>query len=86
MPKSKRSVLEGGDDGEGHPWKVVKDKGAAIFVMYGKGWHATFRLKKDDQKTAPTEQLVLQRIAEHRDTKRKQQDDDEGGGGGKNAK
>ena len=78
--------MEGGDDGEGHPWKVVKDKGAAIFVMYGKGWHATFRLKKDDQKTAPTEQLVLQRIAEHRDTKRKQQDDDEGGGGGKKAK
>ena len=64
----------------------MKDKGAAIFVMYGKGWHATFRLKKDDQKTAPTEQLVLQRIAEHRDTKRKQQDDDEGGGGGKKAK
>jgi hypothetical protein len=86
MPFVKRSVLEGGDDGEGHPWKVVKDKGAAIFVMYGKGWHATFRLKKDDQKTAPTEQLVLQRIAEHRDTKRKQQDDDEGGGGGKKAK
>ena len=86
MPKSKRSVLEGEDDGEGHPWKVVKDKGAAIFVMYGKGWHATFRLKKDDQKTAPTEQLVLQRIAEHRDAKRKQQDDDEGGGGGKKAK
>ena len=23
----KRSVLEGGDYGEGHPWKVVKDKG-----------------------------------------------------------
>ena len=86
MPFVKRSVLEGGDDGEGHPWKVVKDKGAAIFVMYGKGWHATFRLKKDDQKTAPTEQLVLQRIAEHRDAKRKQQDDDEGGGGGKKAK
>ena len=82
----KRSVLVGGDYGEGHPWKVVKDKGAAINVMYGKGWHATFRLKKDDQKTAPTEQLVLQRIAEHRDTKRKQQDDDEGGGGGKKAK
>ena len=86
MPFVKRSVLEGGDDGEGHPWKVVKDKGAAIFVMYGKGWHATFRLKKDDKKTALTEQLVLQRIAEHRDAKRKQQDDDEGGGGGKKAK
>ena len=80
------SVLEGEDYGEGHPWKVVKDKGAAINVMYGKGWDATFRLKKDDQKTAPTEQLVLQRIAEHRDAKRKQQDDDEGGGGGKKAK
>ena len=63
----------------------MKDKGAAINVMYGKGWDATFRLKKDDQK-APTEELVLQRIAEHRDTKRKQQDDDEGGGGGKKAK
>ncbi len=48
----------------------MKDKGAAINVMYGKGWDATFRLKKDDQK-APTEQLVLQRIAEHRDTKRR---------------
>ena len=46
--------MEGGDDGEGHPWEVVKDKGAAIFVMYGKGWHATFRLKKDDQKTTPS--------------------------------
>ena len=39
------AVLEGGDDGEGHPWKVVKDKGAAINVMYGKGWDATFILK-----------------------------------------
>ena len=37
MPKSKRSVMEGEDDGEGYPWKVVKDKGATIFVMYGKG-------------------------------------------------
>ena len=48
--------------------------------------HSRFKLKKSDQKTAPTEQLVLQRIAEHRDAKRKQQDDDEGGGGGKKAK
>ena len=53
MPFVKRSVLEGGDDGEGHPWKVVKDKGAAIFVMYGKGWHATFRLKKDVESLEP---------------------------------
>ena len=65
---------------------VLKANGGAVDVYYGKGGHAKFQLKKADKKTAPTEELVLQRIAEHRDAKRKQQDDDEGGGGGKKAK
>ena len=86
MGKQKRPVLEGEDDGEGHSWKVLKANGGAVDVYYGKGGHAKFQLKKADKKTAPTEELVLQRIAEHRDAKRKQQDDDEGGGGGKKAK
>ena len=73
------------ENDEGHSWKVLKANGGAVDVYYGKGGHAKFQLKKAD-KTAPTEQLVLQRIAEHRDAKRKQQDDDEGGGGGKKAK
>ena len=71
--KQKRSVLEGEDDGEGHSWKVLKANGGAVDVYYGKGGHAKFQLKKAD-KTAPTEHLVrivLQRIAEHRDAKRK---------------
>ena len=85
MGKQKRPVLEGEDDGEGHSWKVLKANGGAVDVYYGKGGHAKFQLKKAD-KTTPIEQLVLQRIAEHRDAKRKQQDDDEGGGGGKKAK
>ena len=86
MGKQKRPVLEGEDDGEGHSWKVLKANGGAVDVYYGEGGHAKFQLKKADKKTAPTEELVLQRIAEHRDAKRKQQDDDEGGGGGKKAK
>ena len=81
----KRPLLQGDDGGDGHSWKVVKAQ-KAVNVFYGKRFNSTFRLKKEDQKTAPTEQLVLQRIAEHRDAKRKQQDDDEGGGGGKTAK
>ena len=81
----KRPLLQGDDGGDGHSWKVVKAQ-KAVNVFYGKGFNSTFTLKKEDQKTAPTEQLVLQRIAEHRDAKRKQQDDDEGGGGGKKAK
>jgi hypothetical protein len=85
MGKQKRPVLEGEDDGEGHSWKVLKANGGTVDVYYGKGGHARFQLKKAD-KTTPIEQLVLQRIAEHRDAKRKQQDDDEGGGGGKKAK
>ena len=77
--------MEGSDDGEGYRWKALKGKGDAIDVFYGRGRDSKFQLKKAD-KTAPPEQLVLQRIAEHRDAKRKQQDDDEGGGGGKTAK
>ena len=70
----------------GYRWKTLKAKDGAIDVFYGHGSASRFQLKKADKKTAPTEQLVLQRIAEHRDAKRKQQDDDEGGGGGKKAK
>ena len=81
----KRPLLQGDDGGDGHSWKVVKAQ-KAVNVFYGEGFHSTFTLKKEDQTTAPTEQLVLQRIAEHRDAKRKQQDDDEGRGGGKTAK
>ena len=72
--------MEGSDDGEGYRWKALKGKGDAIDVFYGRGRDSEFQLKKAD-KTAPTEQLVLQRIAEHRDAKRKHQDDDKGGGG-----
>ena len=86
MPPTKRPIMEGSDDGEGYRWKTLKAKDGAIDVFYGHGSASRFQLKKADKKTAPTEQLVLQRIAEHRDAKRKQQDDDEGGGGGKKAK
>ena len=79
----KRPLLQGDDGGDGHSWKVVKAQ-KAVNVFYGEGFNSTFMLKKEDQTTAPTEQLVLQRIAEHRDAKRKQQDDD-GRGGGKTA-
>ena len=75
----------GNDDGEGYRWKTLKAKDGAIDVFYGHGNASRFQLKKSDKKTVPTE-LILQRIAEHRDAKRKQQDDDEGGGGGKKAK
>ena len=77
--------MEGSDDGEGYRWKTLKAKDGAIDVFYGRGSASRFKLKKSDKKTVPTE-LILQRIAEHRDAKRKQQDDDEGGGGGKKAK
>ena len=86
MPPTKRPIMEGSDDGEGYRWKTLKAKDGAIDVFYGHDSASRFQLKKADKKTAPTEQLVLQRIAEHRDAKRKQQDDDEGGGGGKKAK
>ena len=78
----KRPLLQGDDGGDGHSWKVVKAQ-KAVNAFHGKGFNSTFTLKKEDQTTAPTEQLVLQRIAEHRDAKRKQQDDEEGGGGKK---
>ena len=74
MPPTKRPIMEGSDDGEGYRWKTLKAKDGAIDVFYGHGSASRFQLKKADKKTAPTEQLVLQRIAEHRDAKRKQQD------------
>ena len=89
MPPKKRPLLQGDNDGEGYPWKLVKASGAAgAHVFYGSDGRSMFKLKKGDQKAEPSEQRqgVLQRIAEHRDAKRKQQDDDEGGGGGKKAK
>ena len=67
----------------------MKASGAAgAHVFYGSDGRSMFKLKKGDQKAEPSEQrqVVLQRIAEHRDAKRKQQDDDGGGGGGKKAK
>ena len=82
MPPKKRQ-LHGPDDGEGHPWKVVRAKEGKVNVFYGKGGDVTFKLKKEDKKVSPTEQLVLQRIGEYRQDKRKQA---EGGGGGKKAK
>ena len=88
MPPKKRPLLQGDNDGEGYPWKLVKASGAAgAHVFYGSDGRSMFKLKKGDQKAEPSEQrqVVLQRIAEHRDAKRKQQDD-EGGGGGKKAK
>ena len=89
MPPKKRPLLQGDNDGEGYPWKLVKASGAAgAHVFYGSDGRSMFKLKKGDQKAEPSEQrqVVLQRIAEHRDAKRKQQDDDEGRGGGKTAK
>ena len=71
MPQPKRALVKGDNDGEGHRWKAQKAKDGAIDVFYGQGWGSKFQLTKADKKTAPTEQLVLQRIAEHRD-KRKQ--------------
>ena len=83
MPKQKRALVEGDNDGEGYPWKVLKSKsGKAIHVFHGKGGDCTFRLNKEDKKAAPTAGLVLQRIGEHRQEKRKQAE----GGGGKKAK
>ena len=83
MPKQKRALVEGDNDGEGYPWKVLKSKsGKAIHVFYGKGGDCMFRLNKEDKKAAPTAGLVLQRIGEHRQEKRKQAE----GGGGKKAK
>ena len=83
MPKQKRALVEGDNDGEGYPWKVLKSKsGKAIHVFYGKGGDCTFRLNKEDKKAAPTAGLVLQRIGEHRQEKRKQAE----GGGRKKAK
>ena len=61
------------DELEGYRWKALKGKGDAIDVFYGRGSDSKFQLKKADKKTAPTEQLVLQRIAEHRDAKRKEE-------------
>ena len=49
MPPKKRQ-LHGPDDGEGHPWKVVRAKEGKVNVFYGKGGHKTFKLKKEDQK------------------------------------
>ena len=86
MPPKKRPLLQGDNDGEGYPWKLVKASGAAgAHVFYGSDGRSMFKLKKGDQKAEPSEQrqVVLQRIAEHRDAKRKQQDDEEGGGGKK---
>ena len=86
MPKSKRPILEGDDDGEHYPWKVVKSTGGKAHVFYGEGGHDMFKLSKKDQKNTPTQELVLQRIREHRQQKRlrdRQQDDEEGGGGKK---
>ena len=78
--------MEGSDDGEGYRWKTLKAKDGAIDVFYGHGSASRFKLKKSDKKTAPTKQLVLRRIAEHRDAKRKQQDDDEGEAAGRRPK
>ena len=83
MPPTKR-LLQGNDDGEGHRWKVLRASNNAIDVFYGRGGDSKFQLKKEDKKVPPTEQLVLQRICEHRREKRRQRA--EGGGGGKKAK
>ena len=80
MPPTKR-LLQGNDDGEGHRWKVLRASNNAIDVFYGRGGDSKFQLKKEDKKVPPTEQLVLQRICEHRREKRRQRA--EGGGGGK---
>ena len=73
MPPTKRPIMEESDDGEGYRWNTLKAKDGAIDVFYGRGSASRFKLKKSDKKTVPTE-LILQRIAEHRDAKRKQQD------------
>ena len=57
MPPKKRPLLQGDNDGEGYPWKLVKASGAAgAHVFYGSDGRSMFKLKKGDQKAEPSEQ------------------------------
>ena len=57
MPPKKRPLLQGDNDGEGYPWKLVKTSGAAgAHVFYGSDGRSMFKLKKGDQKAEPSEQ------------------------------
>ena len=58
----KRALLQGEDDGEGHKWKVLRGRGGEINVFYGRGSASKLRLRNEDKKSTPTEQLVLKRI------------------------
>ena len=76
MPKTKRSVLEGDDDGEGHPWKVLKDN-TYCNVFYGVGFHEKLRMQKAEVTSV---EAVKSKIHAHREKKRLAEA--EGGGGG----
>ena len=55
MPPKKRPLLQGDNDGEGYPWKLVKASGAAgAHVFYGSDGRSMFKLKKGDQKAEPS--------------------------------
>ena len=85
MAPPKRPLLQGEDDGEGHTWKVLRGRDGLIDIFYGRGSASKLRLRNEDKKSTPTEELVLKRISEHR-AKRRQADEGGGGGGGKKAK
>ena len=55
-------VLQGEDDGEGHTWKVLRGRDGLIDIFYGRGSASKLRLRNEDKKSTPTEQLVLKRI------------------------
>ena len=82
MSKKKRSVLEGDDDGEGHPWKALKDK-TYCNVFYGAGFHEKLRMQKAEVTSV---EAVKSKIHAHREKKRLAEADGGGGGKGKKAR
>ena len=82
MSKKKRSVLEGDDDGEGHPWKALKDK-TYCNVFYGAGFHEKLRMQKAEVTSV---EAVKGKIHAHREKKRLAEADGGGGGKGKKAR
>ena len=59
---TEEALLQGEDDGEGHTWKVLRGRGGLIDIFYGRGSASKLRLRNEDKKSTPTEQLVLKRI------------------------
>ena len=83
MPK--RSVLEGDDDGKGHPWKVQKDETRkdSCNVFYGDGFHEKLRMQTVEVTSV---EAVKSKIHAHREKKRLAEAEGGGGGKGKRAK